>query len=43
VKDDPHTDTTTTKKYKTYPGKPKGKKSLKHKNRENHNIAMIVG
>jgi len=31
------------KKYKTYSGKPKVKKSLKHKNRENHNIAMIVG
>ena len=31
------------KKYKTYPGKPKVKKSLKHKNRENHIIAMNVG
>lgn len=31
------------KKYKTYPGKPKVKKSLKHQNRENHNTAMIVG
>jgi hypothetical protein len=30
------------KKYKTYLGKPKVKKSLKHKNKENHNIAMIL-